>query len=176
MTPISGLVDPSLVSSDSDPHLSSDSILIKWRPVTAARMESWETNNSGNHTITISGGVLVFWLVSLSSDEIMGFIVQGQSGLPSLFYPPSLVISDPNTSSSTYLIFFIHYSSSSRRLSLPSSSQGNRTGPHRSLTISEPGISISISSHKTLSSQTISSYVTGVSDQRFYLLSSGWRR
>jgi hypothetical protein len=78
MIPISGIVHASLVSSASDPPLSSDSILIKWRPVTAAGIGSWD--NGGNHTIIIApggGGVLVSWLVSLLSEEIMGFIVQG---------------------------------------------------------------------------------------------------
>ena len=79
MTPISRIVVSSRVSSDSDSQISSDSILIKWRPVTAAAgMGSWESNGSGNHTITISGGVLVFWLVSLSSEEIVGFVIQGE--------------------------------------------------------------------------------------------------
>jgi hypothetical protein len=90
MIPISRVVNASLVSSASDPPLSSDSILIKWRPVTAAAgIGSWD-NGGGNHTIIMTpggGGVLVSWLVSLLSEEIKGFILQGlclSSLLPSL--------------------------------------------------------------------------------------------
>jgi DNA-binding beta-propeller fold protein YncE len=81
MIPISRVVNASLVSSASDPPLSSDSILIKWRPVTTAGIGSWD--NGGNHIMTPGGGgVLVSWLVSLLSEEIKGFIVQGLSSHP----------------------------------------------------------------------------------------------
>jgi hypothetical protein len=40
MIPVSFVTDASLVSSASDPSLSSDSILVKWRPVTAAGIRS----------------------------------------------------------------------------------------------------------------------------------------
>lgn len=77
MIPISQLVDSDRVSSDSDPVLSADSILIKWRPAQQqGGIESWEC---GNHTIISPVGYFVSWLVSLSSEEIVGFIVQGQS-------------------------------------------------------------------------------------------------
>jgi hypothetical protein len=100
MIPISRVVDASLVSSASDPPLSSDSILIKWRPVTAAGIGSWD--NGGNHTIIITpGGEFVAWLVSLLSEDIMGFIVQGLS-VSCPFLPPL-----------TLLVFF-----RSRRLNL----------------------------------------------------------
>jgi hypothetical protein len=92
MIPISRVVNASLVSSASDPPLSSDSILIKWRPVTAAAgIGSWD-NGGGNHTIIMTpggGGVLVSWLVSLLSEEIMGFILQGLSVFS---FPPSLTL------------------------------------------------------------------------------------
>jgi DNA-binding beta-propeller fold protein YncE len=72
MIPISRVIDSSRVSSDSDPPLSSDSILVKWRPVMASGIGSWQ-----NHTI-IPGGLFLSWLVSLLSEEIIGFIVRGQ--------------------------------------------------------------------------------------------------
>jgi hypothetical protein len=80
MIPISRVVSASLVYSAGDPPLSSDSILLKWRPVTAAGIGSWD--NGGNHTIMTpgGGGVLVSWLVSLLSGEIKGFY-------PFLVYP-----------------------------------------------------------------------------------------
>jgi hypothetical protein len=55
MIPISRVVNASLVSSASDPLLPSDSILIKWRPVTAAAagIGSWD-NGGGNHTIIMT--------------------------------------------------------------------------------------------------------------------------
>jgi hypothetical protein len=93
MIPISRVVNASLVSSAFDPALSSDSILIKWRPVTAAGIGSWD-NGGGNHTIIMTlggGGVLVSWLVSLLSEDIMGFILQGLSVCllsPSFPHPP----------------------------------------------------------------------------------------
>jgi DNA-binding beta-propeller fold protein YncE len=108
MIPISGIVNASLVSSDSDPPLSSDSILIKWRPVTAGGIGSWDTG--GNHTIITSGGaVFVSWLVSLLSEEIMGFIVQGLPVFPmSSFLLSSRQLPSPqpitSTSSSTCLL------------------------------------------------------------------------
>jgi hypothetical protein len=178
MIPISGIVNASLVSSASDPPLSSDSILIKWRPVTAAAgIGSWD-NGGGNHTIIMTpggGGVLVSWLVSLLSEEIMGFILQGLFvSSPFLFPSPPVSYSDPI--SSTYLIHFIEYSPSSRRLLSPSShSSGSRSDGHRSLSISDPGISVSISPDK-ISSRAIREYVPQVSDKRFYLLSSGLLR
>jgi hypothetical protein len=166
MIPISGVVDAALVSSASDPPLSSDSILIKWRPVTAAGIGSWD-NGGGNHTIIMTpggGGVLVSWLVSLLSEEIKGFIVQGLS-LSSLSFlsvspPPSFLLSSFTMSSSdpvssTSRIHFIQYSSP------PSSDPGT-------------GISVSISpNHTILSSRAIREYVRGVSDQRLYILNSG---
>jgi hypothetical protein len=179
MTPISYIVNSSRVSSDSDPPLSSDSILIKWRPVSAALgIGSWE---SSHMILNIPGGVFVSWLVSLSSGVIMGFIVQGH--YLSLSLHPSLFPSFPNhlpplpdPISSTSLIYFIQYSSpssslSSRRLSSPSLSG-------RSLSNSDPEISVSISYNVTLSSRAIREYVRVVSDQRLYLLKSGlatWR-
>jgi hypothetical protein len=84
MFPISRVVHSTEVSSASDPSLSSDSILIKWRPVSAVSgIGSWEPSS---HTILKipAGGVLVSWLVSLLSDEIKGFIVKGEF-LSSLF-------------------------------------------------------------------------------------------
>jgi hypothetical protein len=106
MIPISGIVDATLVSSASDPLLSSDSIFIKWRPVSAAGIGSWD--NGGNHTIITpgGGGVLVSWLVSLVSEEIKGFIVQGLS-VPLSFLPSPVFLQIPSpqplasTSSST---------------------------------------------------------------------------
>jgi hypothetical protein len=112
MIPISRVVNASEVSSASDPPLSSDSILIKWRPVTtaAAGIGSWD-NGGGNHTIIMTpggGGVLVSWLVSLLSEEIKGFILQGLSvSLSFLLSPPRCLVQIPSpqplasTSSST---------------------------------------------------------------------------
>ena len=77
MTPISRIVSSPLISSDVTSQLSPDSILIKWRPLTAAGevdIGSWSSSN--NHTIIVPGGVLVSWLVSVSSEEIMGFIIE----------------------------------------------------------------------------------------------------
>jgi hypothetical protein len=75
MIPISHIVNSSRVSLDSDPPLSSESILIKWRPVKVSGIGSWDTNS---YTIlTIPGGVFLSWLVSLSSEEIRGFIIEG---------------------------------------------------------------------------------------------------
>jgi hypothetical protein len=71
MIPISGVVNSSSVVSVSDPSLSADSLLIKWRPLTMTTIGSWE-----DQTI-LPGGRLLTWLVSLSSDEIKGFIVEG---------------------------------------------------------------------------------------------------
>jgi hypothetical protein len=155
MIPISGIVHASLVSSASDPPLSSDSILIKWRPVTAAGIGSWD--NGGNHTIIIApggGGVLVSWLVSLLSEEIMGFIVQGLflPPLAPLAFLPSPPVSSSDPVSSTSRIHFFQYASSD-------------------------GISVSISpNHIALSSRAIRQYVPGVSDHRLYVLNSGLLR
>jgi hypothetical protein len=77
--PISRVVNSSRVLSRSDPPLSSDSMLIKWRPVTVTDVGSWE-----NHTV-LPGGRLLSWLVSLSSEDIMGFIVEGLCVVCSLF-------------------------------------------------------------------------------------------
>jgi hypothetical protein len=78
VAPISRIVDSPEVFSHSDSHLSSDSILIKWRPMNIGgggevKVGAWDNDN---HTVV--GGVLVSWLVSLSSDRIMGFILRGQ--------------------------------------------------------------------------------------------------
>jgi hypothetical protein len=78
MLPISRIVNSTEFSLTSDPTLSSDSILIKWRPVSAVSgIGSWKPSS---HTILSipSGGVLVSWLVSLLSDEIKGLIVKGE--------------------------------------------------------------------------------------------------
>jgi hypothetical protein len=158
MIPISRVVNASLVSSASDPPLSSDSILIKWRPMTAAAgIGSWD--NGDNHTIILTPGgrcVLASWLVGLLSEEIKGFIMQGLSLslLPFFLHSPPVSSSDPV--SSTSRIHFIQYSSP------PSSS--------------DPGISVSISHQITLSSRAIREYVPGVSDQRLYVLNSGLLR
>ena len=175
MTPLSRVVDSSRVSSDSDPPLSSDSILIKWRRIAAMAMAGGEEEigswtNDNNHQIIITPGgvavaVFVSWLVSVSSEKIMGFVLQGQT-VPS--YSLTHVLSSSDAISSSYLIYFIHYSSS-RRLSVPSS---HFSDAHRSLTISD-AVSVSLSPNQTLSPLTIREYVAGVSDQRFYLLNSG---
>ena len=74
MTPISRIVNSSRVSSDFDPYLPYGSILIKWRPVSPMTgVELWETNQ----TTLIPGSVFVSWLVSVSTEEIRGFIVTG---------------------------------------------------------------------------------------------------
>jgi hypothetical protein len=66
------LVSSSLVlSSRSDPPLSSDEMLIKWRPMTESAIGSWEDR------MVLPGGRLLSWLVSMRSEEIMGFIVEG---------------------------------------------------------------------------------------------------
>jgi hypothetical protein len=85
MVPISGLVNAAEVSSASDPPLSSDSILIKWRPVSAVSgIGSWEPSNHTILSIPV-GGVLVSWLVSLLSEEIKGFVVKSECDLCSCF-------------------------------------------------------------------------------------------
>jgi hypothetical protein len=68
--PISHIVNSSRVSSVSDPPMSSDFLLVKWRPVSSGG-GSWE-----DHAI-IPGGRLLSWLVSLLNEDIMGFIVEG---------------------------------------------------------------------------------------------------
>ena len=168
MIPISRLVNSSQVFSESH-SLPSGWILIKWRTVSAVSgIGSWDTNS---HMIfTLPGGIFVSWLVRLSSEEIIGFIIKG---LRLFFQSLTNFSSDP--SSSSYLIFFIEYSSSSRRLSSQHSHDSHR-GSDRSLSISNPGIGFSISRNNTLSSRTIREYVSGVSDQRFYLLHSGLGR
>jgi hypothetical protein len=169
MTPISFIANSSRVSSDSDPPLFLDSILIKWRPVSAVSgIGSWK---SSHMILNIPGGVFVSWLVSLSSEVIMGFIVQGQcvshffslrlSFVPSPSASPSCLFPDPI--SSTSLIYFIQYSIPPLLL-LDSPSLSD---------CSVPEISVSISHNMTLSSETIREYVPGVSDQHLYLLNSG---
>jgi hypothetical protein len=79
MFPISHIINSTEFSSTFDPPLSSASILIKWRPVSAVSgIGSWESDSS--HTILSipRGGVLVSWLVSLLSEEIKGFIIKGE--------------------------------------------------------------------------------------------------
>lgn len=169
MIPISRLVNSSQVFSESH-SLPSGWILIKWRTVSAVSgIGSWDTNS---HMIfTLPGGIFVSWLVRLSSEEIMGFLIKG---LHRFFQSlTNFFSSDPLSSS--YLIFFIDYSSSSRRLSSPSHDSSHR-GSDRSLSISNPGIAFSISRNITLSSRTVREYVAGVSDQRFYLLHAGLGR
>jgi hypothetical protein len=100
MFPISRIVNSSQVSSAFDPFLSSNSILIKWRPVSAVSgIGSWEPSS---HTILSipAGGVLVSWLVSLLSEQIKGFIVKGEcysfllsSPSPLTFRSPLLLLS-----------------------------------------------------------------------------------
>ena len=100
------------------------------------------------------GGVLVSWLVSLLSEEIMGFILQGLSIclLLSFLPSPTLCVSFSDPVSSTSRIHFI---------------QSSSPDPG-------PGISVSISpNHITLSSSASREYVAGVSDHRLYVLSSG---
>jgi hypothetical protein len=98
MTPISYIANSSRVSSDSDPPLSSDSILIKWRPVSSlSGIGSWE---SSHLILNIPGGVFVSWLVSLSSEAIMGFIVQGQC----IFHSSSLRLSFFPSPSASFLL------------------------------------------------------------------------
>ena len=81
MAPISRLVDSSQAFSDSDPQMSvpSGSLLITWRIITAGGggMGSWNNANQSNQSLILPGGVFVSWLVSVSSEKIMGFIVQG---------------------------------------------------------------------------------------------------
>lgn len=87
MIPTSQIVDSSLVSSASDPSLSSDSILLKWRSVRAGGgFGSW---CSSEQTIIIPGGHFMSWLVSLSSEEIQGFIIQSLSLIVS---PPRIFL------------------------------------------------------------------------------------
>jgi hypothetical protein len=146
MLPISRVVNSSRIVLPSDPPLPSDSILVKWRPVTLSGIGSWE-----NQTI-LPGGRLVAWLVSLLTEEIIGFVVQGLLSFLSFSFSP---MPDPN--SSNYLIHSVQYSpANSRRLS-----------------ISDPGISVSIPPNKTISTRTIREYVPGVSNRRLYLLNSG---
>jgi hypothetical protein len=72
LTPFSRIVNSSKVLSVSDPLLTSDSILIKWRPVSVLTgVGDWEDRK------IIPGGRLLSWLVSFSNKEIMGFIVEG---------------------------------------------------------------------------------------------------
>jgi hypothetical protein len=78
--------------------------------------------------------------------------------------------------SPTYFIYLIHYPSSRRLSSLSShssSSGSSSSRMSRSLSFSDPGISVSISPNETLSSRAIREYVSGLSDQRLYLLKSG---
>jgi hypothetical protein len=155
MSPLSMLVNSSLVSSPSDPPLSPDEMLIKWCPMTESAIGSWE-----DQTITPAGRLLS-WLVSLRTREVIGFVVEGTSPfLRPLSCPPALDIISPS-----YVIYFIQDSSSSaRRLSSSSSSS-------RSLSITGPGISIS--RNQTLSPSSIRRYLPGMSDQKLYLINSG---
>lgn len=168
MTPISRIVNSSRVSSGSDPLLSSDSILMKWRPLTVEGegVESWD---DGDHAvINISGGVFLSWLVNLRSEEIMGFVVQGQPVVIfSPIFPLTNVSSDPV--SPTYHVYFIQQFSP-RRLSHSRSDIRIGGNLRRSLSISHSSISILISPHQNLSSRIIRDYVPGVSDQHLYLL------
>lgn len=73
---MSRIIDSSQVTSDSDPPLSHDSILIKWCPMSDVLVlgnRCWQSN----HTMMVPGGVFLYWLVSVSSEEITGFIVKG---------------------------------------------------------------------------------------------------
>jgi hypothetical protein len=72
LIPLSGVVNSSDIVSVTDPPLPVDSLLIKWCPVTMIGIGSWE-----DHSI-ISGGRLLSWLVSLSSDEVKGFVVESE--------------------------------------------------------------------------------------------------
>ena len=105
MAPISRIVDSTEVFSHSDSHLSSDSILIKWRPMTIGggevKVGAWDNDN---HTVV--GGVLVSWLVSLSSDRIMGFILRGQLSFVSFTLSLSHLLQIP---SSPQLISFTSF-------------------------------------------------------------------
>lgn len=173
------------MSSDSDPLLSSDSILVKWRCSTLSGTESW--NNS---TIIITGGSLFeYWLVDVLSEQIMGFIVHGMYS-PSMFSlshylslyvffeSSSLPSASSDFISSIYLIYFIQYPSlhSSRKLFDTKDPTDAALGSlSRDLSISNPGISVSISPNKTISWRTIRQYISGVSDQHLYLLNSGLR-
>lgn len=75
MTPISRIINSSQVFLDYEPSLPFDSMLVQWRPVsTVSSLGSGETNSS---TI-ITGAVFVSWLVSLSNEEVKGFIVKGE--------------------------------------------------------------------------------------------------
>ena len=144
MIPISRIINS---TPESNFLLSPDSILIQWRPVTAVlEMGPWD---SRNHTMIVPEGVFMSWLVNLSTEEIMGFIIQS---MECLFIFLLTLSSDPV--SSTSFIYFIQ-----------SWAHGDRY-----LSISNPGINIS---NKTLSSRAIHEYVYGVSDQRVYLLNSG---
>jgi hypothetical protein len=160
MTPLSMLVNSSLVSSPSDPSLSPNETLIKWRPMTESAIGSWE-----DQTI-LPGGRLLSWLVSLRRREVTGFVVEGTDTSPlplSLTHTHALSPApacSSDTNSSSYLIYFLE-DSSSRRLSSPS----------RSLSITGPGISIS--RNNTLSPSTIHRYLPGVSDKKLYLMTSG---
>lgn len=101
MTPISRIVNTSRVLSDSDDLLSSNSILIKWQTVTAeSRVGSWA--DSSNQTLIAPGGVLVSWLISLSTQKIMGYILQGLCHLTgSSHHHPCRQIPSPRPTSST---------------------------------------------------------------------------
>jgi hypothetical protein len=96
--PISHIVNSSRVSSVSDPPMSSDFLLVKWRPVSSGG-GSWE-----DHAI-IPGGRLLSWLVSLLNEDIMGFIVEGGdlliSSLVSLLHSEQISIPHPRPIAST---------------------------------------------------------------------------
>jgi hypothetical protein len=118
----------------------------------AQGLGSWE-----DHAV-ISSGKFLFWLVSLSSGNIWGFIVRGIA--LSLFTQSHISPLDLNSSS--YLVYLIA-ESPTRRLSSSSL--------HRSLSISDTVISIS--TNNTITARNLRDYVPGISDQQLYLLSSG---
>lgn len=102
MTPVSYIAHSSPISLDSNFPLVSPSILIKWHPVSAASaIVSWESISSD--AMMIPGGVFLFWVVSLYSEEIKGFIVKGLSIYVSfsislqILTPPPISFTSSNT-------------------------------------------------------------------------------
>ena len=164
--PISRVVNASRVSSDSDPSLPLHAILVKLHPVSEEieRFGSWD---SGNYTVITPGGVIVSWLVSLSSEDIMGFIVQGI-----LAFLISITRSSLDLISSSYKIYSIQYSFISSSSASGSSGASNDT--HFYISLPNIFVSISPSLNKPLSHRGIHQYVSGVSDQGLYILNSGY--